>query len=52
MVEIPKERGHLETLVVDRRIILKIILNVRFGGMLTGVMWLRIGAVGGIFLTS
>jgi hypothetical protein len=50
-VEIPKERYHLEELGVDGRIILKIILNLRFGRVLTGVMWLRIEAAGGI-LTS
>jgi hypothetical protein len=39
-------RGHLEDLVIDRKIILKCIFKSRIGEW-TGFIWLRIGTGGG-----
>jgi hypothetical protein len=44
----PEGRNHLEHPDVDRRIILKRILEKRNGGEWTGLIWLRIGTGGGL----
>ena len=44
-----KERAHLEDLYVEERIILKWILWKCDGEALTGLLWLRIGTIGGLF---
>ena len=43
-----KERGHLEGLDVDRRVILKCILKELAGIIWPELIWLRIGVSGGI----
>jgi len=49
LVRRPKEREHLEDLGVDRRIILKGIFKKWDEEAWTGLLYLRIGTVGGRF---
>jgi len=42
------ERGHLESLSVDGRLILKRIFNILDWDEWTGLIWLRIGKDGGL----
>jgi hypothetical protein len=44
--EIPKERHHLEDLIVDERLILKWILNKLNWSLWIGLIWLRLGTTG------
>jgi hypothetical protein len=39
------ERDHLEDLVVDGRIILKLIVKKLDGGTWNGLLWLRVGTM-------
>jgi hypothetical protein len=43
-----KERDHLKHLRVDWRIILKWVFKKSVGRAYTGLIWLRIGASGGV----
>ena len=43
-----KERDHLKDLGAEEEIILKLLFNRRDGMACTGIIWLRIGTVGGL----
>jgi hypothetical protein len=44
----PEGKNHVEDLGVDGRIILQCMLKKSFGKVWTGVIWLKIGASGGL----
>jgi hypothetical protein len=47
-----KDRGHLEDLNVDRRIILEWILETQDGKLWTGFIWVRIETSSGLFVNT
>jgi hypothetical protein len=50
LIFILNDRGHLENMCVDKRIILKCVLNKQNERMCTGLIWLRVGESGGSLL--